>query len=546
MDYADHIMKNKTPQSEKARKDQVPNTGGGYAFEIDGWKRLERFLIIGNVGGTYYATERKLTVENVDTIKELLDIDGKRVVDTIVEISDQGRAPKNTHAIFALAVCSIFGSKEVKSYANLQVPVVCRYSTDFFSWINTLKTLKNGRKSTSLKRVINRWYNQKSASALAYQVCKYPSRTVGGGRDDKGQKWSHRDLLRIARPNPDKIDSSNHAILFKYIVLGKEGFENFDVFKDNTELKYIWAHEEAKKCTTSKQIVKLIKDYKLTRESVPNNLFNNDVWMALLPTMPLTALIRNLGQMTASELLKPLSDAVSLVIDKLNDEKLLEKARIHPLNVFSALKTYSSGVGKRTNWTPVTAVSDALESAFYKSFKYVESTGKKILLGIDVSGSMTWENCSTSNILPSEAATIVAMTLARTEKNSHIMAFSDRFISVFISPKDNLRTVTKKLYDMSCGATDCSLPMIYASNKKLDVDAFIVLTDSETNHGNIHPFQALQNYRRDSKRDAKLIVCAFTANNFSIADPDDAGMMDVAGLDSAVPQIISNFIAGKI
>ena len=90
MSYVKHIANKSTPQSEKAREDQVENTAGGFTFAIDDWKRLERFLIIGNEGGTYYATERKLTVENYDTIKRLLSIDDKRVVNIIVTISNEG------------------------------------------------------------------------------------------------------------------------------------------------------------------------------------------------------------------------------------------------------------------------------------------------------------------------------------------------------------------------------------------------------------------------------------------------------------------------
>jgi len=37
-----------------------------------------------------------------------------------------------------------------------------------------------------------------------------------------------------------------------------------------------------------------------------------------------------------------------------------------------------------------------------------------------------------------------------------------------------------------------------------------------------------------------------TSNGFTIADPNDAGMMDVVGFDSAAPQVISNFARGEI
>jgi 60 kDa SS-A/Ro ribonucleoprotein len=32
------------------------------------------------------------------------------------------------------------------------------------------------------------------------------------------------------------------------------------------------------------------------------------------------------------------------------------------------------------------------------------------------------------------------------------------------------------------------------------------------------------------------------SNGFSIADPDDAGMLDVVGFDTATPQVIAGFV----
>ena len=43
---------------------------------------------------------------------------------------------------------------------------------------------------------------------------------------------------------------------------------------------------------------------------------------------------------------------------------------------------------------------------------------------------------------------------------------------------------------------------------------------------------------------ARLIVVAMTATGFSIADPEDAGMLDVVGFDTAVPNLISEFSRG--
>jgi 60 kDa SS-A/Ro ribonucleoprotein len=40
---------------------------------------------------------------------------------------------------------------------------------------------------------------------------------------------------------------------------------------------------------------------------------------------------------------------------------------------------------------------------------------------------------------------------------------------------------------------------------------------------------------------AKLVVVAMTSNGFSIADPNDGGMLDVVGFDAATPEVISSF-----
>ena len=97
----------KTPQSAPIPgTSQVANSAGGFAFAVDDWTRLDRFLILGSEGGSYYATERTLTRDNAQAVLRCLQLDGRRVVDRIVDISDRGRAPKNDPALFALALAS--------------------------------------------------------------------------------------------------------------------------------------------------------------------------------------------------------------------------------------------------------------------------------------------------------------------------------------------------------------------------------------------------------------------------------------------------------
>ena len=96
------------------------------------------------------------------------------------------------------------------------------------------------------------------------------------------------------------------------------------------------------------------------------------------------------------------------------------------------------------------------------------------------------------------------------------------------------------------GSTDCALPITYAMDNDIEVDVFIVYTDCETRSGPIPPSEQLRNYRRKFGINAKLIVVAMTSNGFTIADPEDPGMFDMAGFDSGAPQVMKEFIEGTI
>ncbi len=78
-----------TPQSEPIPgSNQVPNTAGGHSFEVDIWTRLNRFLILGTEGGTYYIRQKELTKENAKSIKKCILEDGKPNCSSVGKRSD--------------------------------------------------------------------------------------------------------------------------------------------------------------------------------------------------------------------------------------------------------------------------------------------------------------------------------------------------------------------------------------------------------------------------------------------------------------------------
>lgn len=544
-DYGTHFSTKVTPQSEAIPgKDMVQNSAGGFSFEVDKWTRLERFLILGSEGGSYYASEKELTVDNAKSALDAIAEDGLRVVNTVVEISEQGRAHKNDPALFILALAAGKGDDATRAAALAALPKVARIGTHLFTFLNYVQGFRGwGR---GLRKAVANWYLEKDADQLAYQMAKYRQRSG----------WTQGDALRKAHPTPSS-EQQAHAALFAWATNGNVGQLPLP--------SLIPAFEQLQNAQDADKVIDLVTNTNgLTWEMIPTQFLGEaKVWEALLPNLPLTALLRNLGRMSANGLLTFGSDATKIVTDKLSNAEAISKARIHPISVLAALLTYKNGRGTRGSltWDPVSKVTDALDGAFYTSFGNVEPTGKRRMLALDVSGSMGMYTISgIPGLTPRDASAALALVSAATEDEYIIVGFtsstrglwgrdrraqqSDEGLSVLnISHKQRLDDAIRTVSGLPFGGTDCALPMLYANNKGMSIDSFEVYTDNETWAGHIQPVQALQQYRDKTGINAKLTVVGMIANNFSIADPNDPGMLDVVGFDTATPNVISSFVS---
>lgn len=533
------VLENQTEQ----RKGLTTTHQGGEAYEIDAWRQLRRFLILGTEGGTFYVNERDLTAKNIEAVERCLNLNPIRTINEIVDVSLEGSAAKQNPAILALAMAASYtntvdplAGAMVRQYALAQLPKVARYGTTKFMFAEYANALRGW--GSALRRGVAALYTG-DPLALAKDVTKYPSRVISEG----GQAWSHRDLLRLSHPTPP---TEEHDAIFKYVTKGEI------VVSDAPSVVYLSAVESIKHLDNVNVVISLIHEFNLPREVIPTHLLNEPkVWSALLTAgngMPLTAMLRNLGNLGKHGILNPFSDEAQFVVARLGDENAMRRARIHPLDILKAKIVYGSGRSVRGDgeWTPNPTIIDALEKAFYASFGFIEPSNKNVLLALDVSGSMTAGNVGgVVGLKPRIASAVMAMVTARTEPNYHLFAFSQGFVPIDITASDSLDTVLEKIANMPFQGTDCSLPMRYAQQHRLPVDAFVVYTDSET--GGLNPSRALREYRgRSGQHDAKLIVVGMVANNFSIADPTDPNMLDVVGFDTAAPAVISNFIAGRV
>jgi 60 kDa SS-A/Ro ribonucleoprotein len=399
------------------------------------------------------------------------------------------------------------------------------------------------------RRAVAAWYQGLPAGKLAYQAIKYQNR----------DGWGHRDLLRLA--HPVAADETQNAV-FHWITQGWPGVG--DEPHPDEALRLIWAFERAKRAQSAAEVAGLIRAYRLPREAIPTEWLNDrDVWAALLEEMPLTAMIRNLATMTRVGLLTPMSEAAGKIAGELTDRDRLRAARVHPIAVLAALTTYQAGHGVRGQgqWEPVSRVVDALNEAFYGAFGNVTPAGRRLVLALDVSGSMAAGMVAgVSGLTPRVGSAAMALVTAATEPQHTIVAFTagshpskwssyghgSGITPLHISPRQRLDDVVQAVSNLPFGGTDCALPMLWALDHGVAADAFLIYTDSETWAGDIHPAQALRQYRERTGIPARLVVVGMVANDFSIADPHDAGMLDVVGFDAAAPELIAAFVRGEI
>lgn len=515
-------------QTKRARADEVKNAAGGYVFPIDKWVALERFLILGSEGGTYYVSEKKLTRANAKVIDACLLENYMRTIDKIAEVSDAGRAPKNSPALLALAIAASSADLHTKLYALSLLPKVARIPTHLFEFITYVEELRGW--GTALRTAVSRWYNRyETADALAYHMVKYQSRN----------DWSNRDVIRLAHPKP-KNEGFNQV--FKWVV-GK------DVEADENLPRVISAFTQLKGETDPKRIASAIREFNLSREMIPTEGFKSPlVWEALLERMPATAMIRSLGPMSANGFLVAGSDAARSIRKKLDDVESMRKQRLHPMAILVALHTYAQGHGEKgkLSWKPVQSVVNHLDEAFYASFGNVIPTGKRLCLAIDTSGSMSAEASGTPFSCREVAAAMALVTL-NVEDDPLVIGFTDRVQDLDkLNGKMRLDDAMKYLATFPPNSTDCALPWKYVLSRREKVDAIIEYTDNETWSGIGHVFQSARRYRNElHKPTCRSVVVAATATSLTVNDPKDQWGLDVAGFDTTVPEVISNFVGGE-
>lgn len=548
------------------------------ASESD-WQRLDRFLCLGAEKGPYKVGEFEAHVAKDSATARCIRTDSVRVVGRVLALRQQGRLAPNGAGIFVMALVTALGDDAGRSEACAGIPQLCRTASDLFLFAERVTTLRGwGR---GLRRAVGNWYRERYADDLAYQILKCPRR---GG-------WTHRDLLRLSHPTPA---TREQAAVFRWILgdadaLGRrtvvrelpcnpmdEAAEGVLGLREDAaparrfravtypgvgELpRLLRGVEEGRRAENRDDLVRLIGEYDLPREAIPS-VWQKDteVWEALLHRMPLEGVLRNLAPLSEAGVLQTGSESAWWIENRLRDAEVLRASGLHPLAFLLASRTYQRGqtTASGPHWTPVPAVVDALNHAFYAAFAHVRRIGRPMLIALDVSDSTRHSKVPGSCLTVREAAAAMALIAVATEPSCIVAALaapdaagngvraaaSPGLTLLDLHPGMRLSEVMDCLDGFAKGQPDCALPIDWARRHRIQVDAFVTYTDGDVwQTPGAGPAAALARYRKDMGSPAKSVVMGMSGAPFELADPGDDAMLDVHGFDAATADVVAGFL----
>ena len=345
------LIRAAVPQWFRIDPDQVPNNAGGFVWQISDREQVIRYLIIGSEGGNFYQTPQQVSSTCASCVLRMTRTPDnfKWLIETIRQVSMEGRAAKQESTLLALATAIVFARTPAEKTEALNAVKDCvRILTHMYMLIGYIKifskaghpTLAAPATDTSskvvtvgsglgrgIRRVFGDYFYSRTGIEIANLMTKYQNR----------EGWTIKDVLTLIHIDPKKMKDDGGRLAIENVFKTKEEFATIlakapptaeptktllSAIKEihtiaerplqpatNPSLASLSNYQYSEELN---RIVQLINQVGLCREQLPSQLFKQrKVWEALLTNkgangkgkgMPLTALIRNLGKLSTDEI----------------------------------------------------------------------------------------------------------------------------------------------------------------------------------------------------------------------------------------------------
>lgn len=477
------------------------NAAGGNAYLLKNKEALACFAMTNTFGGSFYESGQ-------DQLKVLMNL-----------IS----CVEDNEFIAKLAVYSRNSGfmKDMPAYllATLAVRDVELLKKVFFDVVDNAKMLKNfvqimrsgvtGRKSlgSAPKNLVRKWLRKRTPNQLL--------------NDNVGGSPSMSDVLKMVHAKP--VDKNQEA-MFGYIV-GKK--INAQFLPGN--LKRLKAFHEGTTDEVPNVAFQLLTGNSLTRDHWVT-IAKNASWQ--MTRMNLNTFLRH-GVFTHDQ------EMVELVAKRLSDKNLVAKSKVMPYQLLAAYKHVSHEMPRLI----IDALHDALE---YACENVPVLKGKKIVLAIDVSGSMRspitgYGRDVVSKVKCVDVAGLMGAAILRKNPSAKVIMFHNYVIEAQIEARDSILTNARTMANISGGGTRCDLAMENIATKHWDADLVVFISDNESFRAKrLYSFNDHWLSMKRKNKKAKLVLLDIKPSNNS-QTKTDSSTLNISGFSDKVFDVIKDF-----
>lgn len=539
-----------TPVSPAYQKADMVNKEGFPAFSRTIEEDTLSVLMTNTLSNTFYVKKKDLARETKDVLTAMAKKDPEFLAKAVAYARNKGLM--RLAPIVGLTILSAEEGKKAKDAFRKAFRHVIQIPDDLREFVALCRTagIRQGQRIKVVTKKIGQRYAvvghkilQNGVGGLGgvaqecvqnylrhlseYHALKY------GSKNSKG--ITLKDILKMAHPSPttksdiqdlehERLRNGAQRELFGWLVNGwKEIGE-----KPSPSNPKIWALEKLKRSGSQKEIISLIKEYKLPLEAVVPALTKTStaIWEAILKDLPYMATLRELNTMNRHGAFES-KEMVDLVAKRLSDPEAVKRSKQFPF-AFTNAMDYFEGTQQK--------IREALTDALELSFTNMPEIPGRTCVSNDISSSMDMKVSDKAKARACDIAGIFAAATFKKCEDSLIVPFDDTAHPDLarVSKRDSVMSIAKHIAQLR-GGTNLGAPVEYLMRANHKVDTFIMLTDNEDWAG-----KGFLSYFEQYKRQVNPNVKAFCVRLASYQDyVAPAGYPDVHFIQGWSPMILS-------
>lgn len=505
------------------------NKEGSSAFSRPIEEDVLAVLTTQTLGNIFYNTGKEIAKETVDVLRKMSDKGPVFLAQALVYARNKGLM--KLAPTVGLAVLSENKTEAGKEAFRKAFRQVLRIPDDLREFVDLIRTGEFGQKSlTGLRKaMIQNWLRHMSE----FHGVKYGSSSSEG--------VTVRDILRLAHPRPksdktgkgyERLINGAQAELFGWLV---KGWEMVGTEPSPTN-PMVWALETLKRSEDEKEILSLVRTYKLPWEVVVPAVkkMTTEIWKALMEGMPYMALLRNLNTLERHDVLKEKA-VVKDIAKRLSDPEAVTRSKQLPFRFFNAFKAY----------TGPQEIRDAIAEALEASFANMPEIKGAVCVANDISGSMASQASEKGTATYAEIAGIFGAALFKKCGDDVTLLPFDTEAHPSkgrVSRKDSLMSIAEKI-GVAEGGTDVGAPIRHLLQQKKKVDVFIGITDSEDWSGRGF-LTEWEEYKRKISPEAKAFLVTIAPYRDGLTHTETKDVFYTYGWSDSVLKYISLVLSG--